>query len=287
MSGKRVAIVIGSGSVKCAAALGLQNVLTREGIGVDMVVGCSGGALYAALMAAGYSADEVVEMSTRMWTHDITSKRHNVSMWKAMFPKLLKFDENWGMRDDTEVLKVFQKAFGDLSFEKMKIPLYLAATDFHTGEQVILSKGSLVDAIRASVAIPFVFKPWPVDGRLLMDGFMSDPLPVGVAIKEGADIIIAMGFESPYQTRVDSPARFAFQLSSVMTNNLLKSNFAFHNIAHHSEIIPIVPVFSERIRLFDTKKIPLIVKDGERAAEEQIPYLRRLLAMEGAASAAR
>jgi NTE family protein len=275
---KRVAIVIGSGSVKCAAALGLQSVLTREGIEIDMVVGCSGGAMYAALMAAGYPAERVVEMSTKLWTNDITKKRDNASMRKALFPKLFKFDERFGMRDDRLVLETLQKAFGDLSFETMKIPLHLTATDFHTGEQVVLSSGSLVDAIRSSIAIPFIFRPWPVDGRMLMDGFMSDPLPVGVAIKEGADVIIAMGFESPYQTRIDSPARFAFQLSSVMTNNLLKSNFAFHNLAHHSEVILIVPTFSQRIRLFDTDKIPSIIADGERAAEAQLPYLKRLLA---------
>jgi NTE family protein len=286
VSGKKVAVVIGSGSVKCAAALGLQNVLAREGIGIDMVVGCSGGSIYAALMAAGYPADRVIEMSTKLWTHDVTSQRSTRSMLQAIFPKLLKFDETWGMRDDSRVLHALRAAVGDLSFEKMQIPLHLAATDWRTGEQVILSKGSLVDAIRASIAIPFVFRPWKVDGRLLVDGYLSDPLPVGVAMKEGADIIIAMGFESPYQTRIDSPARFAFQLSSVMTNNLLKSNFAFHSMAHHSEVIPIVPQFSQRIRLFDTAKIPDIVKDGERAAEEQLPYLKRLLAAsEPAASA--
>jgi len=213
--------------------------------------------------------------------------RDTRALLKALFPKLLRFDERWGMRDDAPVLAALRKAFGDLSFESMKIPLHLAATDFNNGEQVVLSSGSLVDAIRASIAIPFVFKPWKVGDRLLMDGFLSDPLPVGVAIKEGADVIIAMGFESPYQTRIDSPARFAFQLSSVMTNNLLKSNFAFHNIAHHSEVIPIVPVFSQRIRLFDTEKIPAIIEDGERAAEEQIPYLKRLLGLDGAAAAAR
>jgi NTE family protein len=280
VSGKRVAVVIGSGSVKCAAALGLQNVLTREGIGVDMVVGTSGGSIYAALMAAGYPAEKVIEMSTRLWTRDVTSERSTRAMLQALFPKLMKFGETWSMRGDTRILAALRNAFGDLSFEKMKIPLHISATDWRTGEQVILSSGSLVDAVRASIAIPFVFRPWRVDGRLLVDGFLSDPLPVGVAMKEGADIIIAMGFESPYQTRIDSPARFAFQLSSVMTNNLLKSNFAFHSMAHHSEVIAIVPQFSQRIRLFDTSKIPDIVKDGERAAEEQLPYLKRLLASE-------
>jgi NTE family protein len=197
----------------------------------------------------------------------------------------MKFDENFGMKDDRKVLATLRKAFGELSFETMKIPLHLAATDFWTGEQVVLSSGSLVDAIRASVAMPFVFAPHKVGDRLLMDGFMSDPLPVGIAIKEGADVIIAMGFESPFQSRVDSTARLAFQLSSVMTNNLLKSNFAFHNLAHHSEVIPIVPQFSQRIRLFDTEKIPIVVEDGVRAAEQELPYLKRLLGLDQAASA--
>jgi NTE family protein len=163
----------------------------------------------------------------------------------------------------------------------MPTRLHLTATDFHTGEQVVLSRGRLVDAIRASIAIPFIFRPWKIDDRLLIDGFMSDPLPVGVAIREGADVIIAMGFESPYQSSIRSPARFSFQLSSIMTNNLLKSRFAFHNLAHHAEVIPVIPQFSQRIHLFDTDKIPLIIEEGERAAEEQLPYLRRLLAAGG------
>ena len=62
-----------------------------------------------------------------------------------------------------------------------------------------------------------------------------------------------------------------------MTNNLLRASFAFHGLAHHSEVIPVLPRFTERIRLFDTHKIPYIVDEGERAMAEQMPYLRRLL----------
>ena len=116
-----------------------------------------------------------------------------------------------------------------------------------------------------------------MDGRLLIDGFLSDPLPVGVAMREGAHVIVAMGFESPVQASIRSPARFAFQLSSIMTNNLLKANFAFHNLAHHAEVLPVIPEFRERVRLFDTDKIPYIIEEGARTAEAQLPYLRRLL----------
>jgi len=283
---RRIALVIGSGSVKCAAALGLQRVLAREQIGVDMVVGCSGGSIYASFLAAGFATEDAVRMTRDLWTHEITSRRHTPSLLRAILPGIFGFSEDFGLKDDRLVMRRLQDVFGGKRIEDMPTPLHLTATDFHTGEQVVLSEGSVVDGIRASIAIPFIFRPWKVGERLLIDGFMSDPLPVGVAIREGADIIVAMGFESPYQSAIRSPSRFAFQLSSIMTNNLLKSRFAFHNLAHHAEVIPVIPQFSERIRLFDTEKIPLIIEEGERAAEAQLPYLRRLLA-EPAAGASR
>lgn len=274
---KKVAVVIGSGSVKCAAAIGLHNVLVREGIGVDMVVGCSAGSLFAALLAAGIEGPAAADMARRLWTRDLTSVKDRKAVLKMIFPRLFGFDSEWGLRNDAPAVKMIRQVYGDMRFETMKVPLYLAATDFVTGGQVILSSGSLVDAIRASIAIPFLLKPWRVGERLLVDGFMSDPLPVGVAMKEGANVIVAMGFESPMQRNVNSLARFSFQLSSIMTNNLLRSNFAFHNMAHHAEIIPVIPEFKQRVGLFDTAKIPYIIEEGERAAEEQVPYLRRLL----------
>lgn len=281
----RVALVIGSGSVKCAASLGLQRVLKREGIQIDMVVGCSGGSIYAAAIACGWDVEHVTDMTRRMWTREITARRDRKATLQMMLPRIFGFSENFGMKDDRLALARFREAFGDRRIEDLPTRLHIAATDFRTGEQVVLSSGSLVDAVRASIAIPFIFKPHPVGGRLLIDGFMSDPLPVGVAMKEGADVIIAMGFDSPMQSSVTSPARFGFQLSSIMCNNLLKSNFAFHSMAHHSEVIGIIPQFTERVRLFDTDKIPYVIEEGVRATEEQLPYLRRLLGTPREASA--
>lgn len=274
----RVALVIGSGSVKCAAALGLWRVLRREGIGLDLVVGCSGGSLYAAGVALGFTPEQATDLSLRLFTREATGVRDRGALLRAAFPRLLGFTERFGMRDDRRVLAGIREAFGDRTFADASIPLYIAATDFHTGEQAVLAEGDIASAVRASIAIPFVFAPYPVGGRLLIDGFMSDPLPVGVAIKEGANVIVAMGFESPYQTRVTTAGRFAFQMSSIMTNNLLRASFAFHGLAHHGEVIPVIPRFRERVRLFDTDKIPYIIDEGERAMEEQMPYLRRLLA---------
>jgi NTE family protein len=277
-SGPRVAVVLGSGSVKCAAALGLLKVLRREGIGIDMIVGCSGGSLYAALIALGHDVETAEAMTRRLWTKDLTSRRNHRSLLSVFLPCLFGFDESFGMVNDALILRRLEEAFGGRTFEEAQIPLYLTATDFHTGEQVVFESGPIVDAIRASIAIPYIFRPWPVNGRVLIDGFMSDPMPVGVAIRQGANIIVTMGFESPYQRQIDSPLRFAFQLSSITSNNLLKSNYAFYSLAHHAEVLPILPEFKDRIHLFDTDKIPYVIEEGERAAERQVPYLRRLLA---------
>lgn len=71
--------------------------------------------------------------------------------------------------------------------------------------------------------------------------------------------------------------RFASQVTSVYTNNLFRANYSFHNLAHHTEVIPVLPHFEQRVGLLDTEKIPYVIERGERAAEEVVPYLHRIL----------
>jgi NTE family protein len=277
-SRKRVAVVIGAGSVKCAAALGLTRVLAREGIAIDLLVGCSAGSIFTALTAVGHRSEIAATMAEQLWTHDLTAARNNRALLAALLPRIFGFDEHFGLRRDTRVMDRLRAAFGMTRIEELKIPLRVTATDFHSGEQVVFDEGSLIDAIRASISIPFIFKPWDIDGRLCVDGLVSDPLPVGVAISEGADIVLAMGFESPRQEEVRNPVRFAFQLSSIMTNNLMRSRYALHHLARYSEVIPVIPQFKEHIHLFDAGKIPFIIEQGERATEAILPRLREMLA---------
>jgi len=274
----RVALVIGSGSVKCAAALGLMKVLQREQINVDMVVGCSGGAIYASLIALGWSLERATETTLRMWTSELTAKRNMRALLQVALPRLFKFDETFGLIDDTLVNRRLEEGYAGATFADTKLPLYVVATDLYNGEQVVISEGLIAEAVRASISIPYIFPPHKVNGRYLIDGFQSDPMPIGVAMKEGADIIIAMGFESPYQEHVSSLMRYNFQISSVTSNNLLKTNFAFHNLAHHSEIVPILPEFQHRIKLFDTDKMPYAIEAGALAAEKELPHIKAMLA---------
>jgi len=279
---KRVGLVIGAGSIKCIASLGILKVLEREGIDIDLVVGCSGGSLYATCVALGWDAQTSEQRSKALWTREITQKRNRRAILEVVFPKLFGFDGRFGLLDDRQIMERIRTAFGETTtFADTKIPLYIIATDLMSGDQVVLNEGYLVDAIRGSIAIPFIFKPWPINGRLMVDGGVADPMPVDVAIKEGAEIIIALGFEGPVEKPIDSVIRFTFQVTTIMANHLLKSNFAFQNLVHHTEIIPIIPEFEKRIGLFDTSRVPYLIDKGEEAMEEQLPYLKKLLNMTG------
>lgn len=160
----------------------------------------------------------------------------------------------------------------------MRIPLFITATDFANGEQVVLSSGSVADAVRASSALPFAFAPCQIEGRLLTDGFLSEQRPVSVALRHGVDVVVAVGFDSPYPSSVRSAGRFAFQLSAILANHLLKSHLAVHKLSHHGAMLPVMPRFDQRIRLFDIARIPYLIEQGELAAPEELPPLSELLA---------
>jgi len=275
-----LALVIGSGGIKCAAAIGVLQVLETENIAIDMVVGCSGGAVYGAAIAQGFSADQLVETSAKAWTSDITRRINFSSLLKIIFPKRFGFDDEIGIIDDRIMAENIETIFGaKTTFADTRVPFYCVATDFHTGEPVVISKGKLAKAIRISSGIPIVFKPLEWEGKLLIDGALSNPLPVDVAIKAGADLIIALGFEPPLEHSVNSPVNFASQMFSILENQLLAKKFAFYNLAYHSEIIAIVPEFKEKIRCNDVSKVPFIVDQGRREAEKHIHYLKQALAM--------
>ena len=276
-----VSLVIGSGSVKCAAALGVMKVLSEAGIAIDRVVGCSAGALFASLVALKYDTVSAIDITLRTWTKDLTSKPSRIGYLRLLAPKIFGFKpDNFALRDDSSMLERLHSVFGDRRIEDTPIPLHITATDFATGDLVEITRGRIVDAIRASLALPLAFSPVRLDGRLLVDGYLADPLPLSVAMKHGSGVIVGVGFESPYQENITSAGRFAFQLSAILANNLLKSRLAFHGMAHHSEVIMILPDFKQRIKLFDTAKVPYIVEQGEQAALQQLPYLRELLATE-------
>jgi NTE family protein len=267
-------LVIGSGSVKCAAALGLWKVLERNGIKLDMIVGCSGGSIYATGIAFDDDVAAIEDTSRTLWV-DLMSG-YSSSLRAALAGKT-RFTERSGLVDADAAQERITSVYGKRTFAETKIPLHIVTTDLMSGEPVILSQGSIVDAIQASISIPMIFPPHEVDGCLLTDGAVSNPLPVDVAIKERCNIILAMGFELPYLKRMRSFYAVQSHLNAVYINNILRATYAFYNLAHHAEIIPILPTFEREIGNFDTAQLPYIIELGEKEAEAQIPYLKKLL----------
>ncbi len=274
----RIALVVGAGSVKSAAALGLWKVLKKENLQIDMLIGSSGGSLYAACMALDFEFEQTLEYTKKLWTPKLLTRLNWKALGSMVLPMLIPFNKKFSLISDKPLNDSLYSVFGDKTFADAKIPLYLGATDLHTGEQVMVHQGKITDGLRASISLPYLWPAWEVDGRLLIDGGPSNPMPVDVAIRENADLIIAMGFQDQEPQPMNSMVSYSFQVAGIMVNNLYQANFSFHNAVHHAEIVTIFPEFDRPIGVFDTHQFPYIIEQGEKAAEEQLPFIHELLA---------
>lgn len=275
----RLALVIGSGGLKCVAAVGVVDVLEEENITVDLIVGCSGGSVVGAGISLGYSPEQRVEVLTQTWKKDMTSKFKISSLLKILFPKVFGFNDEIALFDDRIMVKNLEDAFGaDTTFADTKIPFYCVATDFISGERVVLSEGKIAKATRISSGLPLIFAPIEWNGKLLLDGGLSDPFPVDIAINEGADLIIAIGFETPLQPTVATPGSYAAQMFNILINQLLQKKLAYYNLTFTREIIVLIPEFEENIKVTDVDKIPMIIEQGRKEIRKHIDYIKKILA---------
>ena len=276
--------MIGAGGLRCVSAFGALAVLRREGIHIDRVVACSGGAAVGYWIAAGGS--DIAE-GVASYTEGMARSFGRLSyrqVLRGVFPRWLGWGPRFGLMKDQSFNRYMAQQLRGVCFEDLKIPLHFVATDVYRGEQVVLSRGPVFDAMRATLAIPLLLPPWEVEGRLLMDGGVCNPMPVDVAMREGADIILAMGFEDPLRDALDSGVALVRQVLAVAGNHLMRAQFAFHSSVHHAEIVTVIPDFGQKVGLRDRHLIPQLVQQGEEATEHEMPYLRRLLqAQSGAA----
>ena len=270
----RFALVLGSGGVRSIAALGMVEVLAREGLMPDLVVGCSAGAMFGALIASGHTAGEAIRIATTLWSPEVTRKRRWKAVPQMLWPRLGRFDADFSLRDDGPVMQRLEQAFGDVRIEHLLTALRVTTTDASTGERVVLREGSLVTALRASIALPFMFSPVHLGGRRLIDGFVADPLPVSAALD--AQAVLALGFESPMPYRIDGPSRMLAQVTSALTNNLMQARLAEAQ-GGGARLLSIVPKLGQRVGLFDTEAMPYLVNAGRRATEVALPSILALL----------
>src|ERR1700732_3307242 len=171
-----VGVALGGGFARGIAHLGVLSVLEQEHIPVDFLAGTSAGAMLAIAYASGHPIHEIVAQARATRFKDFGN-------WRL----------SWmGLASNQKLEHYPRKFLGVTTFEDLKIPLAIAATDLGTGEAVYFSHGQLGPALRASCAYPGMFVPVEIDGRMLVDGFLAAPVPVDAARSMGADVVIAV-----------------------------------------------------------------------------------------------
>jgi NTE family protein len=178
MAGKRVALALGSGGARGYAHIGVINELHSRGYEVVGVAGSSMGALVGGLHAAG-SLDQFEE-----WAKTLTQR----AVLRLLDPSITAA----GVLRAEKILDAVRDILGEATIEELPIPYTAVATDLITGKSVWLQRGPVDAAIRASIAIPGVIAPHVLDGRLLADGGILDPLPMAPIAAVNADLTIAV-----------------------------------------------------------------------------------------------
>lgn len=184
----RIALALGAGGAKGLAHIGAIEELEAQGFEIVAMAGCSMGALIGGIHAAGKLA------VYRDWV---------CSLDKFDVLKLVDWSFSFaggGFIKGEKIIGTMLDIIGDVNIEALPIAFTAVATDIDREREVWLTRGSLFDAIRASIAIPTLFRPHVVDGRVLVDGALLNPVPVTPLIRESADYVIAVSIDGPAET---------------------------------------------------------------------------------------
>jgi NTE family protein len=250
-----IGVALGGGFARGIAHIGVLRVLEEEKIPVRIVSGTSVGALIGAAYCSGLSIEELdaVAHSVRFTTFARwTISRHGFATNDRMVAFLAR------------TLKVH-------TFEEMRIPLAIAATDFNTGEGVIFHSGSVTDPVRASCAYPGMFLPVEIRGRWLVDGMLTHPVPTQPLREMGADRVLAVQLRGTWAK--GGPPRHLFDVigqSFAIAQDKMSSQW---RDAADLVVEPAVAGFEYD----DFKRAGDLIRAGEVAMRKALPEVRRWL----------
>jgi len=275
---RKVGLALSGGGARGLAHIGVLKVLEQEGVPIDCLAGTSMGGLIAAGYAAGLSPDFMEQEALHLG-----SPRRLLALADLSLPRR-------GLFEGQKVREYLTRHLGDRTFDDLRLPLALVAVDLHTGREVYLTQGQVVDAVRATIALPGVFTPVEQDGQLLVDGGLLDNLPADAARRIGADAVVAVDVSSDDQ--VVSHLTQALHRRRYVPNGLvdtlevlyrslvvMMAEIARRRLAEaHPEIIirPAIP--PDVTVLTGFPRAAEIIAVGEEAAAEELPRIRALLA---------
>ncbi len=233
----RIGLALSGGGARGAAHIGVLKVLEERRVPVDFIAGTSMGALVGGLYASGMSASELERVIAEVdWAEAFADKipREDRSFRRKRDDDLYLVRNKPGIRGrallfppgliDGQRIDLLLKrhtlpVVTVHDFDDLSIPYRAVAADVVTGEEVVLERGDLALAMRASMAIPAVFAPREIDGRLLVDGGISENMPIDVVRRMGADVIIAVDISTPPagRDRLGSVLEITSQLTTLLS----------------------------------------------------------------------
>jgi len=252
----KIALVLGAGSSKGFAHIGVLKVLEMNHIPINMIVGTSVGSAVGSLYAYGYDAFQLQRISFAIEKGDI-----------ADF--IIPFPTN-GFIKGEKLEEFINKTLNNTPMENLKIPFYAVATDIQNGQEVVFSMGNTGQAVRSSCSIPGIFRPVQIGDRMYVDGGVVSPIAVDAARRLGADIVIAVDISSEHdRTKPESTMATIFQSFNIMYSKLGQIQLA------HADVV-IRPKVGY-IGSSDFSKRHEAILEGEKAAMEALPQITQII----------
>ncbi len=281
MTTPRLGLVLGGGGARGLAHFGVLRVLHREKIPIACIAGTSMGGLVGALFAAGVPAERVEEEVLRL--SRVTEQIRLVDVELSAAGLSVR-----GRR----IYNFMADLLGeDLTFADLPLPLAMVAVDIHTGREVILQGGLVIDAVRATISVPGVFMPVDLGDYRLVDGGVLDNVPVDVARGMGAtrtiavDVLPSFSVNVPGRDPVETGLQLAFaprQLSEVYhVLMIMIAALTESRLRQYPPDLLIRPALSPSITLLSGfNRAEEMIAAGEAATEAALPAIRALLAEE-------
>ena len=294
----KVALVLCGGGAKGAAHIGALKVLEEANVPIDMIVGTSIGGLVGGLYAMGYSAAELDSIVSNCdWKYLLSdnsySRRDESFDGRSLDAKYLVRVPFYGMnaaKSDSPISRLpsgfiggqnilnFLNGLamsyrGDIEFKNLPVPFACVATDLSTGEAVVLDRGELTMAMRATMAIPGVFSPVEIDGRILVDGGVVNNFPVDVARNMGADIVIGVDIknDAPSVDQLRAMPQVFMQMLDLLGYDAYVRNVQDVDILIKPDVSK-YGTFS-----FNAPAVAQLIKNGEIAAREKMESVDSLV----------
>ena len=260
MGRRKICLAMSGGAARAIAHIGVLRALTRAAIPIDSIVATSGGALIGVFYAAGWTPEQMIEV-----VPDLTWRR----LTKVGFSKM-------GLVSAEPIERLIVQKLGDITFEELKIPMAIVATDLVKGQPVIFNSGRVADKVKAACSFPGIFKPVEIDGKMLCDGGIFENVPVHAARdKMKAEVVIAV--DTIPEAILESHPHNVIEIVDRAVDLVLKQR-AKH-LQEESDIY-LEPVRSQ-ISSFDLEAAEQLVRWGDDEGARAVDEIRRKARLSG------